>query len=343
VPPPDTPDGPLIRRQQRRLDRQRRLLEAAELIHRSLDSPALQTTILAESARLMDAGRAALLVVRGDVLVARETYGFATGLERLLVVPLVDPLFGRAVIDGETVAVDDLDAAGPVGSRLVGAGLCRGLLVAPLQSHLGSHGALALFFDAPQRFGDDDRTLLTTLAIQVAVALDNRRLMQEKDQMAVRDGLTGVYNRSYLELALERSTKELRRNGGLISLLFLDVDGMKTVNDGHGHQAGDRLLRELASLLSESCRETDIVARYGGDEFVVLMPRTDADGARRVALKINEAIARHNEAGRGPVRLSVSVGRHTADSSGVEGLLREADSRMYDTKRSRSPHGERER
>jgi len=154
----------------------------------------------------------------------------------------------------------------------------------------------------------------------------------------VHDGLTGVYNRSYLELTLERTTKELRRNGGVVSILFFDVDGMKTVNDSHGHQAGDRLLRDVASLLGESCRATDIVARYGGDEFVMLMPGTDAEGARRVALKVDEAISRHNADTAGPIRLSVSMGMHTADGAGVDDLLREADRRMYEMKRSRSPH-----
>ncbi|HMK92502.1 MAG TPA: sensor domain-containing diguanylate cyclase [Thermoleophilia bacterium] len=330
-------DLPLIRRQQRNIFRQRRLLEAAEMIHRSLDSPSLETTILAEAVRLMDAQRAALLIVRGDVLVAAQTFGIDDALERLLVVPLVDPLFGRAVVNGETVAVDDVEAAGPVGGRLLGPGICRGLLTAPLQSYLGTHGALVLFFDTVQRFGDDDQALLHTLAIQAAIALDNRRLMHEKDQMAVRDGLTGAYNRSYLELALERSTKELRRNGGVISVLFLDVDGMKAANDSRGHQAGDRLLKDLAGLLAASCRETDIVARYGGDEFVVLMPGTDAEGARRVASKVDEAIAGHNDAAPGAVRLSASIGVHSAGRDDVDELLRVADRRMYEMKRSRAP------
>ena len=92
----------------------------------------------------------------------------------------------------------------------------------------------------PSSFGDDEKMVLRTFAIQAAIALDNRRLMREKDQMAVRDGLTGAYNRSYLELTLERTEKELRRNGGVVSILFVDLDGLKKVNDNHGHQAGDR-------------------------------------------------------------------------------------------------------
>jgi diguanylate cyclase (GGDEF)-like protein len=331
-------DALRMREQQRRIDRQRLLLEAAETVHRSLDSSSLETTILAEATRLVDAQMSALLVVRGDVLVATEVYGFPDRYERLFVVPLEDALFGRAVLNGETVAVDDLRSEGSSGAERLEAVHCRALIAAPLQSYRGTYGVLALFSEHPQKFGEDDRTLLRTFSIQAAIALDNRRLMQEKDTMAVHDGLTGVYNRSYLELTLERTTKELRRNGGVVSILFLDVDGMKTINDRDGHPAGDRLLRELASLLGESCRETDIVARYGGDEFVVLMPGTDAEGASRVGLKVSEAISLHNAASPDTERLSASMGMHTADGAGVDDLLREADRRMYEMKRSRSPH-----
>ena len=149
--------------------------------------------------------------------------------------------------------------------------------------------------------------------------------------MAVRDGLTGVYNRSYLELALGRTSKEVRRNGGTASVLFLDVDGMKEANDTYGHQAGDTLLCDLAALLEESCRETDIVARIGGDEFVVLMPGADEEGAGRVAGKIEAMIAGHNNAVEGPLRLSVSMGLHSADGRDIDRLLQEADRRMYAT------------
>jgi diguanylate cyclase (GGDEF)-like protein len=327
----------LFREQQRRIDRQSLLIEAAEMVNRSLDSFSLETTVLAEATRLVGAQKSALLVVRGDVLVANEVFGFSERYKRVLVVPLEDSLIGRAVLNGETVAVDDAEREGSSAALLAGEGQYRALIAAPLQSYRGTYGALAVFYAQPQRLGETDKTLLRTFSIHAAIALDNRRLIQEKDQMAVHDGLTGVYNRSYLELTLERTNKELRRNGGVVSILFLDVDGMKRVNDSHGHQAGDRLLCELATLLGESCRETDIVARYGGDEFVVLMPGTDSEGARRVARKVDEAIAQHNAADPGPVRLSASVGMHTAGGVGIDDLLREADRRMYAMKRSRSP------
>ena len=316
--------------------RGRLLLEAAETINSCLDSSSLEATILAEAARLTDAQSAALLVTRADVLVAREALGLSEQCRSLFVVPLEGSLFGRAVLSGETVTVEDVDAGGLGGTVPVCRDECRSIIVAPLQSHRATYGALTLFFDEPRGFSEDEKAAVRTFAIQAAIALDNRRLMEEKDRMAVRDGLTAVYNRSYLELAMDRAAKDVRRNGGAVSILFLDVDDMKVVNDTYGHQAGDRMLVDLAALLRECCRETDVVARYGGDEFVVLMPATDAEGVREVARKVDDAVSRHNAADAGPAHLSVSTGTHTAGAADIDDLLREADRRMYATKRARS-------
>jgi diguanylate cyclase (GGDEF)-like protein len=321
-----------LREQLDHLALQQRLLAAVETVARSVESGSLETTILAEAARLLDAEQAVLLVLRGDVLVASDAYGLDERSARLFVVPLEDSLFGRAVLNGGTVAVDERD---PIAAGALAGGGWRALLATPLQSCRGTYGALCVFSDRPRRYRHHETTVLRTFAAHAMIALDNRRLICEKDEMAVRDGLTGVYNRSYLELALARTTKEVRRSGGVASVLFLDLDGMKQVNDGYGHEAGDTLLRRLAGLLVESCRETDVVARYGGDEFVVLMPGTDSSGARRVAAKVDEALARHNETAAPAARLSASMGLHSAGGADIGGLLREADRRMYATKRSR--------
>ena len=216
-------------------------------------------------------------------------------------------------------------------------------MAAPLQSHRAAYGVLALLFADARPCGDEERAVVRTLAIHAAIALDNRRLMREKEHMAVRDGLTDVFNRGYLELALERTVKDVRRNGGDVSILFVDVDGMKDVNDTHGHHAGDVLLIELAHLLRDSCRETDVVARYGGDEFVVLMPATGAAGAAAVERKVEAAIAARNAAATAPPYLSASTGTHSATAEGVDTLLQEADRRMYAVKRARGGRGGRGR
>ena len=325
----------LFRKQLERTTHERRLLEAAETVNRSLDSHSLPRVILAEAAALMDAQKSALLVVHDDTLMAEAVYGLSDDYRRLFLLPLHDSMSGRAILDGHTIAVSDVDEEPLVDAELVREGGYRAFLTAPLKSYQGTSGALTVYYDEARQFTEDDQTLLRTFAVQAAIALDNRLLMHEKDQMAVRDGLTGVFNRSYLEMTLERTIVDLRRNGGRASILFLDVDDLKSVNDGRGHQAGDRLLQTLAGLLVGSCRESDIVARYGGDEFVVLMPDTDGDGARSVSDKIVDSIARHNAGSPDDSPLSASMGMHTAGGKDVETLLQEADRRMYAMKRAR--------
>jgi diguanylate cyclase (GGDEF)-like protein len=329
----------LFREQAQSADRERRLLEAAERVNRSLGSHDTARTVLAEAARLLGAQKSALLVCRGEALVAEAVYNLSEKYRRLFVIPVADSVSGRAITTTETVAVDDVDEEPLVDTVLVGEGGYRAFMTAPLESHMGTYGAISVYFDERRHFSEDERTLLHTFAMHAGIALENRRLMNEQEQMAMRDGLTGVYNRSYLEMALERSSKELARNGGAVSILFYDVDNLKQINDRYGHREGDDLLRELARVLAESCRGVDTVARYGGDEFVVLMPDTDHEGAAHVADKVADGIARRNLAWKGDSVLAASVGMHTAAADAVDTLLHEADRRMYEMKRERGRSG----
>ena len=207
-------------------------------------------------------------------------------------------------------------------------------MVSPLQSHRTTYGALALFFTEARRFDDEDIAALRTFAIHAAIALDNRRLMQEKERMAVHDGLTDVFNRGYLEIALERSVKHVRRNGGEVSVLFVDVDGMKDVNDTYGHQAGD-----ACSWSWRGCCGTAAGSRTSSPATAATSSssscRTPARPAPRGRAQ-GGGRDRGAQRGRsGAPRLSASAGTHTATADGVDTLLREADRRMYASKRSR--------
>ncbi len=326
----------LFREQIDRVERERRLLEAVETVNRSLGTHSVSTTVVTEAARLMNTDKAALLAIKGDVLVAEDVHNLSAEFRRLFVLPLEASVSGRAIRDGTPVAIDDVEREPLADAAIGAAGGYRAFLTAPLQSSKGCYGALSVFFERPHRFSDDDKTILATFASQAAVALENQRLIREKDELARTDGLTEVANRSYLELTLDQTMHAVHRNGGLVSLLFIDVDDLKTVNDQRGHQAGDRVLRDLARLLADSCRETDTVARYGGDEFVVLMPDTDARGARQVLAKIDQAIERRNDETPDDVPLRASMGLQTSGWSDPGELLLAADRSMYEMKRQRA-------
>lgn len=159
--------------------------------------------------------------------------------------------------------------------------------------------------------------------------------LQSMEEMSVRDGLTGLYNRRYLERALEAEFSRVRRYGGLLSVLLFDIDHFKKVNDGYGHQAGDAVLKAIAARLREVLRQSDIAGRYGGEEFTVLLPNTELDGAVIFAERLREVIAAEpvvTKAGSVPVTISIGVSELRAETPSHEKLVHEADMALYRAK-----------
>jgi diguanylate cyclase (GGDEF)-like protein len=155
-------------------------------------------------------------------------------------------------------------------------------------------------------------------------------------KQALRDSLTGLPNRSLLESYTEQALAKLPRVGGVVSLLFIDLDRFKAVNDTYGHQAGDELLCEVAERVNECLRPSDVLARLGGDEFVILLSETSARGAQKVAGRILESLARPFVIGTIEVGISCSVGMASAPHEGADytALLRHADRAMYGVKQA---------
>src|SRR5205814_7443893 len=131
---------------------------------------------------------------------------------------------------------------------------------------------------------------LRTLLEPAAIALDNALTLQRAEALSVTDDLTRLYNSRYLNLVLRREAKRASRSGRPLSVLFLDMDGFKSVNDRHGHLAGSKALVEAAAIIRGSARETDVVARFGGDEFSVILPDTGREGAVSVAERVRDRI-----------------------------------------------------
>jgi len=169
-----------------------------------------------------------------------------------------------------------------------------------------------------------------------AIALDNALTIQRAEALSVTDDLTRLYNSRYMNQVLRRETKRASRSGRPMSLLFIDMDGFKQVNDVHGHLCGSRALVEAAALIRSCARETDVVARFGGDEFSLILPDTGRDGAVSVATRIRERISEHVflKTDGLAVRLTASVGVATLpDVAGsAEELIRAADRAMYRVK-----------
>lgn len=167
-----------------------------------------------------------------------------------------------------------------------------------------------------------------------------RRAERELEHRASHDPLTGLPNRHRLQLELQRAIGHAAQAGGGLALLYLDLDGFKAANDRGGHQAGDRLLREVSQRLQDGVRQGDIVARVGGDEFVALLPGCgDANAARLVADDLRDCIRPPFMLPDGPIELDASIGIacYPADAGEPAALLAHADRAMYAAKRRRTP------
>ncbi len=169
-----------------------------------------------------------------------------------------------------------------------------------------------------------------------AFALDNGMRMQRAEALSVTDDLTQLYNSRYLSQVLRRETKRASRSGRPLSLLFMDLDGFKAINDTHGHLYGSRALIEAAGVIRQCARETDVVSRFGGDEFAIILPDTGSEGAAAVGERIRERVnARQFLQGDGlNIHLTVSVGVATLPdvAASTEGLIQAADEAMYHVK-----------
>ncbi|MFQ5341916.1 MAG: diguanylate cyclase domain-containing protein [Anaerolineae bacterium] len=213
----------------------------------------------------------------------------------------------------------------------------RGDFQSGISAPIDDIGVFQVASTEPDAFSQDDVRLLELLLGHTAAALKRIRLLNKLTELAIHDPLTGVYNRYYLNQTLEREIERSRRYGHPIAFLMIDVNRFKEINDRFGHQMGDRVLQAVASLLVEEVRATDIVVRYGGDEFLIIQPETDGE-TDTVKERILGRAARLNETNElVDFPLTLSVGAAFWDPQGDESLeeaLGEADRRMYEDKRS---------
>jgi diguanylate cyclase (GGDEF)-like protein len=322
---------PLQTALRRKLARADVLADVVRAVNSSLDPERVAETLVQQVAEWIPAPCWLVLVIddagRVRLLAARALSATLTGPAQTVGEWVMQ---NGEVFAAADLAVDRRIATSAGASRLAALGFpleCRNQTVGSLVALDRGPAAREPKFAAP--------TLAALLAALEpgAIALDNALRVQRAEALSVTDDLTQLYNWRYMQQVLRRETKRALRANRPLSLLFVDLDGFKSINDSHGHLFGSRALVEAAAVIRASARETDIVARFGGDEFALVLPDTASDGAVSVGERIRDRLAAHRflEADGLSIALTASVGVATlAEVSGTaEGLIQAADEAMY--------------
>jgi len=218
------------------------------------------------------------------------------------------------------------------------AGVKHSFLCVPILAQGEAFGILHFqATDAAPTLADSELSLKTTFAGQVGLSVANIRLREALHTQSIRDALTGLYNRRYLSEMLERETRRAARADHGLGILMLDLDHFKKFNDTYGHDAGDTVLRETAAFLTKSVRAEDFVCRYGGEEFVVVLPMADLKASRaraeHIRTKLRELTVLHQGQSVGILTVSVGVAELPVHGTSPKELLEAADAALYRAKR----------
>jgi diguanylate cyclase (GGDEF)-like protein len=253
-------------------------------------------------------------------------------------IPADQGLSGRVIATGESVYLADIHV-GMEGLKPVHFGdyaTVRSILAVPMRLGGTVIGMLSAQSYQPDAYAPNHQHLLEMLASYAGIALENTRLFGEVQQLAITDALTGLYNRRQLDELGLREFSRARRFERPLAALMIDIDHFKAVNDSFGHAAGDQVLSSIAQRLQAIVREVDILGRYGGEEFVALLPETDREAACAVAGRMRTEVEKMRPViGDTKIRVTVSIGiaMLTPAVADLKGLVANADAALYLAKR----------
>lgn len=260
---------------------------------------------------------------------------FARKISRL---GIGEGICGRVVQTGEPMIVADYASHPQAVKEAVTLGKIRAIASFPLKILDRTIGTLDIVSSKPREFSEEEIAFYRTVSPIIAGAINNATIYRQTlslnaalEELSRKDGLTGVFNRRYLEEKLTEEIARCERHGGYLGMMMIDMDDFKGINDTLGHEVGDQVLKKVATLLLESCRQIDIVGRFGGDEFLVLLFQTPYEEARQIAERIKRQVQEIEIPGwNRPLSLSIGV---ASENQEYRNILRLADDRMYEQKK----------
>jgi diguanylate cyclase (GGDEF)-like protein len=311
----------------------------------SLDLEIVLNSILESTLRLFPGAQNAHIFLANADNADSLTFGAALWSDgragEPVATPRSDGLTGTVARQGEMIVVEDMTEH-PIYANVFKKNDWKGSIVGlPLKIGIRVVGVMNISFSNPRKYSFGEQRVMELLADQAAIAIQNAHLHELANQQAYTDALTGLPNRRSLNERLEDEIRRAARYGRIFVLVMMDLDGFKSINDTYGHLFGDHVLQKAATCMTSATRDTDFLARYGGDEFALLMPETDAVSASQICNRLLESkcMSLKNPAGEEFV-LSISLGQalYPAAGSSVAELIESADAELYRMKKLSKGH-----
>ncbi len=330
--------------QARRISQLQTFSDIGKAVTSSLDRDAILKIVMEKIRKLLHPGNWSLLLADEETGDLRFEIAVGRGSTKLkgMTIKSGEGVAGWVAREKKPLLVNDVSKDPRFSKRVdsITRYKTRSIICVPLLAKDKCLGVIELI-NRPRtkEFTEEDLLLLTALAGYSAIAIENANYFEKIHELTITDDLTHLYNSRHLHARLDDEVERARRFKYPLSMIFIDLDYFKTVNDEYGHLCGSKVLMEVAHILKNNIRAVDMAFRYGGDEFIILMPETDKKSARIVARKLRKAIKDHvflrEEGLDHKLTASFGVAAYPKDAGDKTTLLHMADNAMYKIKNKR--------
>jgi diguanylate cyclase (GGDEF)-like protein len=314
--------------------------DVAKALTSSLNLDSVLQTIMQKMAEYFRPDTWSLLMVdeTTDELYFAIAVGPAADSLKTLRLKMGEGIAGWVAKHGESLIVPDVYKEPRFAKRIdeMTKWQTKSVICVPLRAKHRSLGVIQLINCPMETFGDNEMFFLNALCDYAAIAIDNARAVERIQELTITDDCTGLYNARHLYKTLEAEVYRSARFGHEFSVIFIDLDHFKSVNDTHGHLVGSKLLAEVGYVIKTHLRLIDYAFRYGGDEFVILLPQTSKEAALIVARRLLEVMRLSEfmatEGLKLNVRCSMGLATYPEDAKSAHEIIRQADEMMYSVK-----------